>query len=59
MPPVKVRACGFVGSMADFTLKSVIFHARGLNVVFPVSRVLGGSGDKMAELLMNSAIPSE
>ena len=42
--------------MADFTLKSVIFHARGLNVVFPVSRVLGGSGDKMAELLMKSAI---
>ena len=42
--------------MADFTLKSVIFHARGLNVVFPVSRVLGGRGDKMAELLMKSAI---
>ena len=43
-------------AMANFAVKSAIFHARGLNVVFPVSRVLGGSGDKMAEFISNSAI---
>ena len=45
--------------MADFTRKSAIFRALGSIQSGTVSRVLGRIAVNVAELLMNSAIPSE
>ena len=45
--------------MADFALKSAIFRAPGLLRAPPQARHWGRVVVKMAELLMNSAIPSE
>ena len=42
--------------MADFALKSAIFHDRGFILARAVSVVMDWTKGEMAELLMNSAI---
>ena len=46
-------------SMADFQVKSAIFRGPGPELGAATSTALGRIGGNMAELLMNSAIPSE
>ena len=46
-------------AMADFDVNSAIFRVLGRIQGGPVSTGLGPESRRMAELLMNSAIPSE
>ena len=45
--------------MADFHMKSAIFQALARSQIAAVSTAQGSVAPKMAELLMNPAIPSE
>ena len=56
-PPLAMDGAGTASlAMADFDVKSAIFHAPALDVAHVTGTGLDRNGGKMAELLMNSAI---